>query len=51
VQEFNVALVSIGGLTLALSPVSGLMRNRAYVLSEPMVAVALGVAIGPLAWG
>ena len=47
-QELNIALVTIGGLTLVLSLVAGLMRNRVYVLSEPLAAVILGVVIGPL---
>ncbi|WP_436348785.1 cation:proton antiporter domain-containing protein [Natronorubrum sp. FCH18a] len=47
-QELNIALVTIGGLTLALSLISGLMRNRVYFLSEPMAAVILGIVIGPL---
>ncbi|ELY92232.1 cation:proton antiporter domain-containing protein [Natrialba taiwanensis] len=46
-QDLNIALVTIGGLTLLLSLVAGLMRNKIYVLSEPMVAVILGVVIGP----
>lgn len=50
-QELNVALVAIGGLTVVLSLVAGLMRNRVYILSEPMVAVLLGIVIGPLGLG
>lgn len=47
-QELNVALVTIGGLTLVLSLVAGLMRSKVYFLSEPMAAMILGVVIGPL---
>ncbi|SEW09016.1 cation:proton antiporter domain-containing protein [Natrinema salifodinae] len=58
-QELNIALVTIGGLTLVLSLIAGLLRNRVYVLSEPILAVLLGVVIGSLgldllhlaAWG
>jgi NhaP-type Na+/H+ or K+/H+ antiporter len=50
-NELNVALVTIGSLTLVLSLLAGVMRNRVYVLSEPMAAVALGVAIGPAGLG
>ena len=46
-QQFNLALVTIGGLTLAFSLVAGLMRSKVYFLSEPMAAVLLGIAIGP----
>lgn len=47
-QEFNIALVTIGGLTLGLSLVAGLIRNRIYPVSEPMLAVLLGIVIGPV---
>lgn len=48
VQEFNIALATIGSLTLILSLVAGLMRSEVYFLSEPIVAVILGIVIGPL---
>lgn len=50
-QELNVALVTIGGLTLVLSLIAGLMRNRVYFLSEPLAAVILGIVIGPVGLG
>ena len=50
-QELNVALLAIGGLTLVLSLIAGLMQNRVYVLSEPMAAVLLGLALGPAGLG
>lgn len=50
-QELNIALVVIGGLTLILSLIAGLMRSKVYGLSEPMLAVALGIVIGPLGMG
>ncbi|WP_436343843.1 cation:proton antiporter domain-containing protein [Natronorubrum sp. FCH18a] len=50
-QELNIALVTIGGLTLALSLVAGLMRNKVYFLSEPMASVLLGIVIGPFGLG
>lgn len=50
-QELNIALVVIGGLTLVLSLIAGVMRSKVYGLSEPMAAVALGVVIGPLGMG
>lgn len=46
-QELNIALVAIGGLTLVLSLIAGLIRSKVYVFSEPMAAVALGIVIGP----
>ena len=50
-QELNVALVTVGGLTLVLSLVAGLLQSRSYLLSEPMAAVLLGVVVGPLGFG
>lgn len=50
-QELNVALVTIGGLTLLLSLFGGLIQRKVYVLSEPMAAVILGIVIGPLGLG
>lgn len=50
-QELNVALVTVGGLTLVLSLVAGLLQSRSYLLSEPMAAVLLGIVVGPLGFG
>ena len=50
-QELNIALLLIGGLTLILSLIAGIMRSKLYGLSEPMLAVALGIVIGPLGMG
>ena len=47
-NELDVALFAVGGLTLVLSLVAGFTRNRVYFLSEPMVAVLLGIVLGPL---
>lgn len=49
--DFNLALALIAGLTVALSLGAGVLRQRIYVVSEPMVAVAVGVLIGPLGFG
>ncbi|WP_247004619.1 cation:proton antiporter [Halosolutus gelatinilyticus] len=46
-QELNVALVSIGGLTVLLSLAAGLLEDRSYLPSEPIAATALGVVLGP----
>ncbi|WP_254531177.1 cation:proton antiporter [Natrinema gelatinilyticum] len=46
-RDLNIALLSIGGLTLVLSLVSELLQDRSYLPSEPMAAAALGVALGP----
>lgn len=45
--ELNLALLLIGGLTLVLGLIAGLMRSRVLFLSEPLAAVVLGVAVGP----
>ncbi|WP_049922611.1 cation:proton antiporter domain-containing protein [Halopiger djelfimassiliensis] len=50
-QELNIALVTIGGLTLVLSLVAGLIRSKVYFLSEPLAALILGIVIGPLGLG
>lgn len=47
-QELNIALVAIGGLTLVLSLVAGFTRSKVYFISEPMAAVILGIVMGPL---
>jgi len=55
----NVALALISGLVLALDLSTGLLQSRQYLPSEPIVAVAFGIAIGPVglaafdlsAWG
>lgn len=49
--DFNVVLTLIGGVILALSLGAGVLRQRVYVVSEPMVAVGVGVLIGPLGFG
>ena len=46
-DQLNLALLAIGGLTLLLSLIAGLIHDRIYFLSEPLVAVILGVAVGP----
>ncbi|WP_254524861.1 cation:proton antiporter [Natrinema caseinilyticum] len=45
-RDLNIALLTIGSLTLVLSLVSGLLQDRAYLPSEPMAAAALGVVLG-----
>lgn len=49
--ELNIALATIGGLTLVLSLVAGFVQNRVYVLSEPLAAVLLGIVLGPAGLG
>lgn len=46
-QELNIVLVSIGGLTLLLSLIAGLLQNRSYLPSEPVAAMVLGIVLGP----
>lgn len=58
-SDLNLALALIGGLILALSLGAGVLHRDAPVVSEPMIAVAFGIAIGPVgfdllglsAWG
>jgi sodium/hydrogen antiporter len=49
VDQLDVILLTVGALALALGLVSRLIRR--VPLSEPLVAVALGVVIGPLGLG
>ncbi len=45
VDELNLALVAVGGLVLVLGLVSGLIRHS--LLSEPLLALVVGVLLGP----
>lgn len=47
--ELNLALLTIGGLVLALGLTSALIRRS--FLSEPLVALAVGVLLGPAVSG
>ncbi|NHN48275.1 sodium:proton exchanger [Halostella sp. JP-L12] len=46
-EALNLWLAVVGGLTLVLGLFAGLLQSRAYVLSDPMVATLVGVAVGP----
>lgn len=46
-EALNLGLAVVGGLTLALGLFAGMLQSRAYVLSDPMVAMLAGVAVGP----
>lgn len=46
-REVNLALALLGGLTLLLSLAAGILRRRALLPTEPMLAVLLGVLVGP----
>lgn len=48
--EFNLALVLVGGLVLLLGLTSGLVNNRLLV-SESLLALLVGVLLGPAFWG
>ena len=50
-NDLNLSLFAIGLLTLVLSLLSGLVKRWVYPVSEPMLAVALGVLLGPLGLG
>lgn len=51
VDQLNLALALIGGVILLLSLSAGILRQYSYIVSEPMVAVAFGVLIGPIGMG
>jgi sodium/hydrogen antiporter len=44
-QEFNIALTTINFLILALSLVYKKLKK--FYLSEPMIAIAAGIVMGP----
>ncbi len=46
-EALNVGLTVIGGLALVLGLFSGMLQSRVYVLSAPMAATLVGVAVGP----
>ena len=46
-NDLNSALALISGLVLALDLATGLLQSRAYLPSEPIVAVGFGIAVGP----
>ncbi|MFC7007960.1 cation:proton antiporter domain-containing protein [Halalkalicoccus salilacus] len=50
-SDINVALALLGGLILALSLGAGLLHRGVRVVSEPMIALAVGVLVGPLGMG
>jgi len=45
-RDLNVLLALIGGLTLGLSLLAGVLRSRWYLPTEPMVAVVVGALVG-----
>jgi NhaP-type Na+/H+ or K+/H+ antiporter len=48
-SELNVALAAVGGSVLVLGLLSGLVRRS--ILSEPLLALLVGVLLGPAALG
>lgn len=49
-REFNVALLTVGLLVLLVGLASGYLQRRS-ILSEPLVALTVGCALGPLGFG
>jgi NhaP-type Na+/H+ or K+/H+ antiporter len=45
-SEINIALLTLGGLVLVLGLLSGFLKKRLF-LSDPIVALLLGVLLGP----
>ena len=46
-SQLNLALVLIGAITLLSSLLVGFVRARLYLISEAMLATALGIVTGP----
>ncbi len=49
-NEFNLALVAVGGIVLVIGLVSDLFR-RTWWLSEPLVALLCGIVLSPAVFG
>ncbi len=49
-RELYVSLAAVGGLLLLLGVVGGLLKERTAI-SEPLIALLVGVLIGPVALG
>lgn len=49
-HDLNIALAAIGGMILVLGLLSGLIKKRLY-LSEPLVALLIGLLLGPAVTG
>ncbi|WP_207586703.1 cation:proton antiporter [Halomontanus rarus] len=50
-EATHVALALLGGLLLAMNLASGLLTRRVSVLSQPLLATAVGVVVGPVRLG
>lgn len=46
-EHLNIWLALLGGLTLVLALAAGPMASRGFLPSQPIVAVAVGIAVGP----
>lgn len=46
--DLNVALAILGGLVLALSLGTGVLHSRGFLPSETLLALGVGVAVGPV---
>jgi sodium/hydrogen antiporter len=49
-RELYVSLAAVGGLLLLLGVLGGLLKERTPI-SEPLIALLVGVLIGPAALG
>lgn len=47
-SDFNIIIAMFGGLLCVLAPVSHIVKERLYI-SETLVALLLGIALGPIA--
>jgi NhaP-type Na+/H+ or K+/H+ antiporter len=46
-SDLNLALTVLGGLLLGLSLIAGLVKGSSYLPTQPLIAVFIGVIIGP----
>ncbi len=48
-DQLNIGFTIIGCLVVALALFAGFIKSRILILSEPLIAVLLGIAVGPAA--
>lgn len=46
-SQLNLWLAVLGGLTLILGLSAGIMKGRSFLPTQPLVAVAIGITLGP----
>lgn len=50
-SQLNLWLAALGGLTLSLALTAGILKGHSFLPTQPLVAVAIGVVLGPRGLG